>query len=100
MTIHRADPSSIITTDTTRREFLATAGALAASAVAGADGDPPKPPPFEPVVVPEWVRGVTRMAFLSPGEVPRAAKAGVQVVHTNLVWPYYPLRRDGGGLTK
>src|SRR5262249_58354806 len=25
---------------------------------------------------------------------------GVQVVHANVVWPYYPLTRDGGGLTK
>ena len=35
------------------------------------------------------------MAFLSPGQVDDAAKAGTQVVHTNVVWPYYPLRRDG-----
>lgn len=27
-----------------------------------------------------------------------AAKAGVQVVHGNAVWPYFPLRRNGGGL--
>jgi hypothetical protein len=40
------------------------------------------------------------MAFLSPGEVPRAAAAGVQVVHTNVVWPYFPLGRDGGGLAR
>jgi hypothetical protein len=32
--------------------------------------------------------------------VPDAAKAGVQVVHTNEVWPYFPLRKDGGGLTE
>lgn len=54
--------------------------------------------PFEPVNPPAWVAGVTRMAFLSPGQVDDAAKIGTQVVHTNLVWPYYPLRRDGGGL--
>ncbi len=62
--------------------------------------DEPKPATFEPIRIPEWVRGVTRMAFLSPGEVDRAAKAGVQVVHTNLIWPYFPLRRNGGGLSK
>ncbi len=54
--------------------------------------------PFEPVKPPAWVAGITRMAFLSPGQVDEAAKAGTQVVHTNVVWPYYPLRRDGGGL--
>ena len=27
------------------------------------------------------------------------AAAGAQVLHTNLVWPYHPLRRDGGGLS-
>src|SRR5205807_7540578 len=50
--------------------------------------------------IPDWVRRVTRMAFLTPGEVAKAAGAGVQVAHTNVVWPYYPLRRDGGGLKK
>ncbi len=55
---------------------------------------------FEPVKIPAWVFGVSRMAFLSPGDVPKAAKAGVQVVHTNLIWPYFPLRIDGGGLSK
>ncbi len=82
----------------TRREFLGAAGALAVTGLAGAEGA--KPEPFEPVRIPEWVRGVTRMAYCTPGEVPRAAKSGVQVVHANLVWPYYPLRRDGGGLGK
>jgi hypothetical protein len=53
---------------------------------------------FEPIQIPEWVRGVTRMAFLTPGEVDKGAKAGAQVVHGNAVWPYYPLRKDGGGL--
>jgi hypothetical protein len=53
---------------------------------------------FRPVEIPEWVFDVTRMAFLTPGEVAKAAQAGVQVVHGNAVWPYYPLRRDGGGL--
>src|SRR6059058_6106029 len=79
----------------TRREFLAQAAALAAAAAAAAD--PPTEPADPPV--PAWVRGVTRMGFLSPGEVARAAAMGVQVVHTNVVWPYFPLRRDGGGLS-
>jgi hypothetical protein len=48
---------------------------------------------------PAWVQDVTRMAFGTPGEVDRIADAGAQVLHTNLVWPYYPLRKDGGGLS-
>ena len=40
------------------------------------------------------------MTFCSPGEVAKAARAGAQVIHTNAVWPYFPLRRDGGGLPK
>jgi len=48
--------------------------------------------------IPAWVFNVTRMAFLTPGEVDKAARAKVQVVHGNAVWPYFPLRRDGGGL--
>ncbi len=48
---------------------------------------------------PAWVQGVTRMAFGTPGEVDKIADAGAQVLHTNLVWPYFPLRRDGGGLS-
>ena len=39
------------------------------------------------------------MTFGTPGEAVTAADAGAQVLHTNLVWPYYPLRRDGGGLS-
>ncbi|HZY90878.1 MAG TPA: hypothetical protein VFE78_39000 [Gemmataceae bacterium] len=91
-----------------RRRFLAqTGGALAAAGALGAapaDGAEAKPAgpgsDFRAVTPPEWVFGVTRMAFLSPGEVAKAAAAGAQVVHTNVVWPYYPLRRDGGGLSK
>ncbi len=50
--------------------------------------------------VPDWVHDVTRMAFVTSGDIPAAADAGVQVIHTNLIWPYYPLRRDGGGLSR
>jgi hypothetical protein len=39
------------------------------------------------------------MAFGSLADVAEMADAGVQVLHTNLVWPYDPLRRDGGGLS-
>lgn len=82
----------------TRREFLAaTAAGLAALPVLGGA---PAAVLIEPVRVPEWVRGVTRMAYLTPGEVEKAAGLGVQVVHGNAVWPYFPLRRDGGGLSK
>ncbi len=55
-------------------------------------------PPFEPVALPEWARSVTRMVYLTPGELPVAERVGAQVIQTNIVWPYYPLRRDGGGL--
>jgi hypothetical protein len=77
---------------TTRQAFawsILTLGPIAL----GADA------PFEPVKPPSWVNSITRMAFLSPGQVDEAGKIGTQVVHTNLVWPYYPLRRDGGGLS-
>lgn len=70
--------------------------------ILGLLGMPPAPPaaePFEPVAIPDWVHGISRMGFLTPGQVDEAADAGVQVVHTNLVWPYFPLRRDGGGLS-
>ena len=87
---------------TTRREFLAQTGALAAVALSGGSSLDAEEPaaPFEPVKIPDWVHGVTRMAFVTPGDVGRAAKAGAQVVHTNVVWPYFPLRRDGGGLSE
>lgn len=83
--------------DTSRRNFLQTA-AVAATALTAADLPAADPPPD--LAIPDWVFGVTRMGFLSPGEVDRAAKAGVQVVHTNVVWPYFPLHKEGGGLAK
>lgn len=55
---------------------------------------------FQPVQPPAWARRCTRMAYVTPGELEDAAAAGVQAVHFNLVWPYYPLRRDGGGLAE
>lgn len=45
---------------------------------------------------PAWVRDVTRMAFVTLDQVIPAAEMGVQVCHTNVLWPYYPLLRDGG----
>ncbi len=38
------------------------------------------------------------MVFVTPGEIDRAAELSVQVCHGNAVWPYFPLRRDGGSL--
>jgi hypothetical protein len=38
------------------------------------------------------------MSFGTPAQVERLAGMDVQVMHTNLAWPYFPLRRDGGGL--
>src|SRR5207249_7416401 len=95
------EPSSMhdAPSDPTRRDFLHTTGALLAaglaeSAPAEADSAP------KPLAVPDWVREVTRMTFGTPGDVEKAAKAGAQVLHTNVVWPYFPLRRDGGGLSE
>jgi hypothetical protein len=88
--------------ETTRREFLKSAAAglggmvlwtpmplAGAESAIGDDGS---------IKIPEWVHGITRMSFLGPDAVPDVARAGVQVVHGNAVWPYYPLRRDGGKL--
>lgn len=82
-----------------RREFLATAGNGLALAVAANSAGPAPAAEFAPVSVPAWVHGITRMAFLTPGQVDAAAAAGVQVVHGNAVWPYFPLKKDGGGLS-
>lgn len=57
---------------------------------------PPAPAVAGPVTPPLWVRNVTRMAFVTPDQAEQAARAGAQVLQTNLIWPYYPLRRDGG----
>ena len=87
-----------------RRDLLIGSGmavlgsAAAFSRVVAAEPAPARVP-FVPVQIPPWVRGVTRMAFVTPGEIDRAGKLGVQVCHGNAVWPYYPLRKDGGGLT-
>jgi hypothetical protein len=87
-----------------RRAFLQTTAVSISSLVLGgprfgenwgADAVSAGNPP-----IPDWVHGVTRMAFLTAGDIPAAAEAGVQVVHTNLVWPYSPLRKDGGGLSE
>ena len=61
------------------RDFLAhTGGTLAAAALAGeittAAAD--EAGAFESVRIPDWVFGVTRMAFVTPGDVGRAGKAG------------------------
>ena len=82
-----------------RRAFLTATGCLLARP-AGFEPCVPgaAPPAAGPLPVPTWVRGVTRMTFTS--DIEAAARAGAQVVHTNLIWPYFPLRRDGGGLAK
>ena len=88
---------------TTRRDFLAQAGGtLAVAALSGTKPVTAEQPTsvFEPIAIPDWIYGVTRMAFVTPGDVLRAGKAGAQVVHTNIIWPYFPLRRDGGGPSK
>lgn len=87
-----------------RRDFMATtATVLAASTMlsplAVADTEVTAKTEFVPVKIPAWVRSVTRMAFVTLGEIDRAAALGVQVCHGNAVWPYFPLRRDGGGLS-
>jgi hypothetical protein len=99
-------------TASTRREFLATTTATAigmtgvvalgstslANAVVASEKSAVKE--FAPIAIPDWVRNITRMSFLGPDQVADAARIGVQVVHGNAVWPYYPLRRDGGKLTE
>src|SRR5438128_13334 len=85
---------------TSRREFLATTAAGLALAAGLPAGETAKEPAFEPIRIPDWVYGITRMAYLTPGQVQDAAKAGVQVVHTNEIWPYFPLRKDGGGASE
>jgi hypothetical protein len=62
---------------------------------AGYSQAPSPPPVIDPS--PDWVAETTRYAYLSPGHLDLAASAGVQAVHTGGIWPYYPLRSDGGG---
>jgi hypothetical protein len=87
-----------------RRNFLLAASGAAAAAVlspslpaALAAADEKQ---FQPVAIPDWVYNVTSMAFGSAGDLDLMADSGVQVLHTNLVWPYDPLMKDGGGLSE
>ena len=71
----------------TRREFLATTGATLALASLG------RSHAMERIAranlpAPAWVHDVTRMAFCGVDQFELVAKAGVQVIHTNLIWPY------------
>lgn len=89
---------------TTRRDFLIGSGSLLIASVARPrNADAPLRPPSDSAArayaIPDWVRDTSRMTFCSPGDVDFAAEIGAQVVHTNAVWPYFPLRRDGGGLS-
>lgn len=96
---HRVLEAIVSLSPINRRQFLVTTGASAHS-VADLSGSPKAARQFEPIAVPAWVHGVTRMAFLTPGQVKEAAEINVQVVHCNLVWPYFPLKKDGGGLSR
>ena len=91
-----------------RRTFLAVSGGALAQAAAASpsitsrgaerartDRAPQNDPP-RAIKFPAWVRGVTRMAFVTLDQILPAAEMGVQVCHTNVLWPYYPLLRDGG----
>jgi hypothetical protein len=89
----------------TRRTFLATVSSAGFAVPMAMLARPlqlvaaePAADDFQPIELPKWVFDVTRMAFITPGDVDKAGHAGVQVAHGNAVWPYYPLRRDGGGL--
>jgi hypothetical protein len=93
-------PETLGSATPTRRQFLAASlGGLTVLTTNTLPAAEPERPRFERVKVPPWVERVTRMAYLTPGQVDEAAKAGVQVVHANAVWPHYPLKRDGGGLS-
>ncbi len=88
-----------------RRDFLAASAVAGAQLITGdlqqvacADDATSEEFAFARITPPDWVRSVTRMSYLGPDAVPDCARIGVQVVHGNAVWPYYPLRRDGGSL--
>src|SRR4051794_29542715 len=85
---------------TSRREFLETTALAAVAATTVVGAEQPMPRGAEPLPTPPWLKQITRMTFATPGEVDKAAAAGAQVLHTNIVWPYYPLKKDGGGLSK
>jgi hypothetical protein len=85
-----------------RREFLATTSAFAILSLHphhATSEEPNVASGTKNLPAPDWIHSVTRMAFCGPDQFETAAAAGVQVVHTNLIWPYFPLQRDGGGLT-
>lgn len=85
--------------DYSRRDFLASASAVALVGLRPGPGRAEEPSiTFKPIVPPPWVQNVTRMAFVTPGQVEKAVQAGAQVIHGNAAWPYYPLRRAGGRL--
>lgn len=94
-------PDSLRRCDLSRRDFLVASGATMALAMLPT-GVATAAEPAAPLVnlpAPAWVHGVTRMAFCGFDQFEQVAAAGVQVIHTNLIWPYFPLKRDGGGLT-
>lgn len=83
----------------TRRQLLLFGVGGLGLAAARPQAGPPLPRPRRLLGPPSpgaWVEGVSCMAFGTPGELDALADMGAQVMHTNLGWPYYPLRRDGG----
>lgn len=78
--------------------LLGTLGGLGALIPASRRPSLPAAAPPPPEGPRDWIKKVTRMGFGNPGEAGLLADAGVEVMHTNVVWPYYPLRRDKGGL--
>lgn len=84
-----------------RREFLAVS-AVAGVYLFGGGGQATSADAavtaIDPITPPDWVKSITRMSYLGPDAVVDCARIGVQVVHGNAVWPYFPLRKDGGGL--
>ncbi len=57
--------------------------ALLLALTAPAATQPQPAPRFEPIKPPEWVRGITRMTFGSPGEVEKAAAVGAHCWQPN-----------------
>jgi hypothetical protein len=69
---------------------------LALVATASAPRAAEKAPEFKSIESPKWVSDFSRMVYITPGELDDAVKMGAQVVQFNMVWPYYPLKKDGG----
>lgn len=87
----------------TRRGFLAASSAtlsLTSFPFSASSVHADESASLENLPAPAWIHDVTRMAFCGLEQFEQVARAGVQVIHTNLIWPYYPLKRDGFGLSE